>query len=85
MSNEREFIVKRPKKNGEPGVRLADMRTVVATIRHDLKVGNLEHARTIARLAFATSEDFDPNFATPRSLRWVCDTVSAKLDEMEHG
>ena len=54
----------------------ADTRAVTATIRHDVKSGNLEHARRCAARIF----EGDWSSASPDQLEQMCLMVEGKLN-----
>lgn len=60
------------------GMKLRDARALIATIRFDLKAGNLERARRWAAEGIEGRWDR----ATPAQLEQACDAISGKLDEM---
>lgn len=60
------------------GMKLRDARALIATIRFDLKAGNLERARRWA------NEGIEGRWsdATPAQLEQACQAIEGKLDEM---
>lgn len=59
-------------------MKLRDARALIATIRFDLKAGNLERARRWANEGIEGRWDQ----ATPKELEQACCAIEAKLDEM---
>lgn len=62
-------------------------RAAIATIRHDLKSGNLEHARRVAALCMEF-EGVNVWEATPRQLKYACCQIEealAHIDEATKG
>lgn len=63
-------------------VNALQSRAAIATIEHDLKVGNIEHARRIGRELFDWQAG-DIMQATPDELRQACRHVKKALKEMD--
>lgn len=61
-------------------MKLMDARAAIATIRHDLKTGNLEHARRIASDLLEWEGDISE--ATPAQLQTALASIEVKLEEM---
>ena len=59
-------------------MKLRDARALIATIRFDLKAGNLERARRWAGEGIEGRWDR----ATPAELEQACQQIETKLDEM---
>lgn len=59
-------------------MKLRDARALIATIRFDLKAGNIERARRWAGEAIEGRWDQ----ATPKQLEDACQQIEGKLDEM---
>lgn len=59
-------------------MKLNEARAAIATIRHDLKMGNIDHARRVASELMA-----DPGVweATPAQLQTACASIETKLEE----
>ena len=59
-------------------MKLSQARAAIATIRHDLKVGNVEHARRVAKELL----DMDGvHEATPAQLQTAIASIEVKLEE----
>ena len=58
-------------------MKLNDSRAVIATIRFDLRAGNIERARRWANEAIDGRWDE----ATPKELESACKAIEAKLEE----
>lgn len=63
-------------------MKLGDGRALIATIRFDLRAGNLERARRWANEAFEPVDGVPWSEANPAQLEAACLAVEAKLEEM---
>lgn len=76
---------KRPKRVLRPedrGLKLADQPAAIATVLHDLKVGNLEHARKIASTFLESGpEDIKVADMSPGLLRACVLKIKGALEE----
>ena len=61
----------------ERGLPLGQHRAAIATIRHDLKAGNLDHARKVARKIFEGPVDE----MTPAMFQTVLAQIEVELDK----
>lgn len=71
---------KRPKRHLRPeerGLPLGQHRAAIATIKHDLKTGRLEHARWVAGKII----EGDLSQVTPAMLHTVIAGIEVELDE----
>ena len=71
---------RRPRRELAPherGLQLGQHRAAIATIKHDLKVGNLEHARAIAGRII----EGDMSQMTPAMLHTAIASIEVALDE----
>jgi hypothetical protein len=59
-------------------MKLGDARALIATIRFDVKAGNIERARRWANEAIEGRWDE----ASPAQLEHACKAIEAKLEEM---
>jgi hypothetical protein len=64
-------------------VKFDQTRAYIATIRHDLRVGNHEHARRL--LGELVNWPGDPQRATTAQVQEALAGIEAKLQEMDDG
>lgn len=63
-------------------MKLGDGRALIATIRFDVKAGNLERARRWAAEAFEPVDGVPWSEASPKQLENACLAIEVKLEDM---
>jgi len=63
-------------------MKLGDGRALIATIRFDVRAGNLELARRWANEAFDPVDGVPWSEVTPKQLETACLAIEVKLEEM---